>query len=190
MNGPTVDSHVSKLESLFDPPRPREVCDWRAVEQTLKSTLPRDFKDFWTKFGPGILGFRNTDPEFLVLHSPYVGSGYTRFPDCVAIMAENYRGLRTDFPQYHPHAVWPEKHGILGFGHDTNGNEYFFKTAESPDNWTIQSWGRHQDDRHFEVGFSEFLWEVAHNRILIADGFQGKAGDPGDAVWTPMDETG
>ena len=164
------------------------VCDWHVIEEGLQLSLPADFKDFWRSFGPGTLGFRATDPEFLVLHSPYSTPGYTRFPDCVTIMGENYRDLRSEFPQYHAHAVWPEPAGILGFGHDTNGNEYFLKTNGAPDEWTVQLWGRHQDDEHFEMGFSEFLWEFAHNRVLVAEEFQGQAGDASDVVWTATNE--
>src|SRR5689334_15675251 len=103
-----MESYVPKLKVLLSPGAPRKICDWNAVEQSLKVSLPDDFKDFWSTFGAGTLGFRSTDPEFMVLHSPYLAPGYLRFPDCVAIMGDNYRGLRAEFPQFHPHPVWPE----------------------------------------------------------------------------------
>src|SRR5882762_8522719 len=110
-----MKSCVSKLQLLLGPVAPEKVCDWHAIEKSLKVSLPEDFKEFWSNFGPGMLGFRNTDPEFLVLHSPYFEAGYARFPDCVTIMAENYRGLKAEFPEYLPHTVWPEPAGLLGF---------------------------------------------------------------------------
>jgi hypothetical protein len=174
-----MKNFVAKLHALLKPRAPGRKVDWRAIEATLGLQLPPDFKEFWDVFPAGCLGFRDLDSSLLVLHGPGGSSEYTKFPDCVRVMSDVYMDLRSQFPEMHPHRLWPENSGLIGFAHDTNGVEYFLR----PVDWQIQTRGD-GEDAHIEYTFSEFLWELAHNRVLIAEAFQGAPNDCSLAVWT------
>ena len=93
-------------------------------------------------------------------------------------MSNVYSGLREKCPELFEHRVWPEEEGLIGFAHDTNGCEYFLR----PTDWHIQMLGD-GENRHIEHTFSAFLWELAHNRVVIAEAFQGEPNDNSLAIW-------
>jgi hypothetical protein len=179
MVGKMMKNFAPELRRLLKPGVPQRRCDWAAVEATLGLALPVDFKEFWDVFPSGCLGFRERDPTLLVLHGPFGPSAYLRFPDCVRVMADSYRRLRAQFPALHPHRMWPEQGGLIGFAHDSNGTDYYLR----PDDGKVQAWGDGEATLH-PYTFSEFLWEVAHNRVLIAEAFQGPANDSSLTVWS------
>lgn len=170
---------VAALAKLLKPNPPAKQLNWVTVESGLGISLPLDYKEFWSHFSTGCIGFTGLDEQLFVLHSPYSDDPYLGFPACVSTMSDANRNLREEFPEIMTHRVWPEHSGLIGFAHDSNGVDYFLHSS----NWHVHAVG---DGVHEDYGcrFSEFIWRLAHNDILIAPAFQGAPGSPDLTIWT------
>ncbi|MEW2357664.1 hypothetical protein [Spirillospora sp. NPDC029432] len=66
-------------------------------------------------------------------------------------MGDQYRSFRSQRPEDHPFAAWPEPGGFLSWGNSVNGDHLRWLTQGEPDRWPVALWPRHSDD-HRVVG--------------------------------------
>lgn len=79
--------------------------------------------------------------------------------EIVACTCYAYLLSKSQFPEYYPYDVYPEKDGILACGNDIDGDEIYFKTASNPQDWTIVVYDRCSGDHYeYNMGIVEFLY--------------------------------
>jgi hypothetical protein len=159
------------LDRLFElaPPPDHPVnatvheSDWKAVESTVGTKLPVDYKNIINRYGSGDFC------DLLILLNPFcvkddlnllyqVGSE----PELYGPMLESYNeGRFGAWPENCPFSVYPEPGGLLPLACDSNGRDYFWLTEGEPDAWTIirYDWRGGWDYKHFESSVVEFLVE-------------------------------
>ena len=111
--------------------------DWAAVEQFLGSSLPGDYKS--------LVGDGNAlvfDGE-LFIASPFDRRPTTSLVPLVASASWAAAVLRSSFPEDFDMPIFPEPGGILCWGVDGGGGEYFWDTRpDDPNQWTVVITGR------------------------------------------------
>jgi hypothetical protein len=126
---------LERLRRLLPPPaEPVErgrPDGWPAVEQSLGTGLPSDFKGFTELYGSG------TVDDFLYFFNPF-----TQGPDGNLVVERDrvlagYRQTRAHFPERLPWPPFPEPGGVLPLGRTDNGDELYWVTNGQPDGWPV-----------------------------------------------------
>jgi hypothetical protein len=126
---------LERLRRLLPPPAdPVEAGrpdGWPAVEQSLGTGLPSDFKGFTELYGSGKVD------DFLYLFNPF-----TQEPDGNLVVERDrvlagYRQTRARFPERLPWPAFPEPGGVLPLGRTDNGDELYWVTDGEPDGWPV-----------------------------------------------------
>ncbi len=117
---------IAELKELVPPPAtPFEVgtlAQWREVEAELGTALPRDYRDFVFAYGSGLFA------GLYRVYNPFAASEY------IALVAQGRRVCgynresRRSYPERFPYPYFPEPGGLLPWGNDENGNDYFWLT--------------------------------------------------------------
>jgi hypothetical protein len=126
---------VEEIMAVVRPPeKPDEVEDensWAFIERELGITLPSDYREFIFRFGSGVLCY-----HFRVFNV-FSKDQYIGLPG-VHRVCENLRAFKKEEgDEYIPYAIFPERPGILPWGNDCNGNEYYWFTQGGPEEWTV-----------------------------------------------------
>jgi hypothetical protein len=123
---------LDELTTLVPPPkRPKEISPatrWRQAERELGSRLPADYRQFVHTYGTGLFA------GLYCVHTPYCKDPYLNLVRYVEMVSEDLRS-RDDVP-FAVHPDWP---GLLLWGHDENGNYYYWLTKGDPDRWQVVS---------------------------------------------------
>jgi hypothetical protein len=171
-----------ELAALVPPPaKPAETgagLKWADVEKKLKTPLPADYKSFIEAYGTG--KFAN----FYFVYNPFSEADSYNLRDNVKRLREDYKILRADEPENCPYPIYPSKAGILPWGNDENGNNYFWVTKGTPDEWLVVADNcRGLGFIEYDCSFSDFLGGVLKGEIKPLS--SGEYPRPSDRVFTP-----
>ena len=114
-----------------DPVEPGRPDGWPAVEATLGTRLPGDFKGFTELYGSGKVD------DFLYLFNPFTqGLDGNLVVEKDRVLAA-YRQTRARFPERLAWPPFPEPGGVLPLGRTDNGDELYWVTDGDPDRWSV-----------------------------------------------------
>lgn len=160
---------VQQLARLIPPPaKPREVgtvAQWQAVERDLGTALPSDYREFIERYGSGLLA------RFYVIFSPFSSNENVALLSCVRSICKYQREFQQEWSDRVTYPIWPEPGGLLPWGTDDNGNDYFWRTNGAPDQWIVA----HDDMRNggyrlHDCSMSEFLVQILTGEIAALTG--------------------
>jgi hypothetical protein len=126
---------LDRLRRLLPPPaepvEPGRPDGWTAVEAALGTGLPTDFKGFTELYGSGKID------DFLYLFNPFTqGQDGNLVAEKDRVLAA-YRQTRARFPERLPWPPFPDEGGVLPLGRTDNGDELYWVTDGSPDDWPV-----------------------------------------------------
>jgi hypothetical protein len=125
---------IAHLKRLVRPPAlPTDVgslADWRLCEQRLGVILPSDYRDFIFTYGTGLFA------RFFRVYSPFANGAMSLYSS-VQDTCKWRRETKRDFPDRVPYPIYPERPGILPWGNDENGHDYYWLTRGKPDDWIV-----------------------------------------------------
>jgi hypothetical protein len=123
-------SSLQKLVAIVPPPKkPKAVgtaAQWRTAEEKLGHKLPEDYCQFVRVYGSDLFA------GFYVVHTPGQRSVHGNLVDYLGLMASHF-AWRNQL-EFNIH---PSRPGLLVWGHDENGNYYYWLTKGEPDRWTV-----------------------------------------------------
>jgi hypothetical protein len=127
---------IKQLKQLVAPPRsPTEVGtaeEWAAAERSLGVRLPHDYRGFVFAYGSGLFA------RLYIVYNPFATSRYIRLQERVRVVCEIERGTKRSFgAKFVPYPIFPEPGGILPWGRDENGNDYYWRTGGPPSRWKV-----------------------------------------------------
>ena len=153
--------------------------DWNLLEAQVTFTLPEDYKLICEIFGAGSFGWQETDTHFLTLSSPLIAIESSIpiavFPDNIYAVSNSFNELLNEFPDNYPSLqFYPDMHGLINWGHDSNGNYYFWnpKDLTDPQQWKIFIIKRDGRCVDFDGNLVACLIDILTNQLVIASGFQ------------------
>ena len=155
---------VDRLKAIVPPPqRPFEVEGldrWRAVELKLGVTLPVDYRDFIFGYGSGLFA------RFYGIYSPFAASEWTNLLTSVERVCRGLGQIKRDWPEQVPYLIYPDCPGLLPWGRDENGNDYYWLTKGPPNTWQVVSDEvRGEGLRHHECNMTDFLSDILTGEI-------------------------
>lgn len=126
--------HLDKLRSLVEPPKePLDTQgDWDAVEKELRTPLPADYKKLIATYGTGLI----SDCDLGVMN-PFSRVPALNLIRRVRSAEEPYQALHDGYPEDFPYPLWPRPGGIILWGNDGDGNDYFWLPAQEMQDWSI-----------------------------------------------------
>ncbi len=123
---------LKQLQQIIPPPAdpiyPGGYSDWTKLKSRPVPELPKSLFDITEHYGSGRF-FQGS----LEVMNPF-DPDYQRFVDQKLAALKL---LREQTPEYYPYAPYPEELGVLPFGHDDNGNLFFWLTTGKVDSWSI-----------------------------------------------------
>jgi hypothetical protein len=126
-----LDRLTQLLPPPADPVEPGRPDGWAAVERSLGTALPGDFKAFTQQYGSGTVG------DFLYLFNPFAaGQDGNLVAEKDRVLAA-YRQTRARFPDRLALPPFPEPGGVLPLGRTDNGDELYWVTDGDPDHWPV-----------------------------------------------------
>ena len=161
---------IQELKKLVPPPdRPSEVGSleaWREIERKIGLVLPSDYRDFIFTYGSGLFA------QFYRVCNPFDPSEWISLYASVERVCNSEGEIKRKFPDQVPYPIYPQEAGILPWGNDENGNEYFWLTQGAPDTWLVLSDEvRGEGFREYGCSITEFLTKVliGHIEALASD---------------------
>ncbi len=128
---------IAALTKLVPPPKqPLQVgslAEWELAERKLCLALPSDYRDFVFTYGTGLFA------GFYRVYSPFATERSMSLVPAVADTCEWRLNTRKEFPERVPYPIYPESGGILPWGNDENGHDYYWLTRGSPEDWIVLS---------------------------------------------------
>lgn len=153
--------------------------DWDLLEAKINLTLPEDYKLICEILGAGSFGWQGASPDFLTIASPLISSQSSIpiavFPDNIFSVSNSFKELVAEFPDNYPSVqFYPDVNGLINWGHDSNGNYYFWKPDGVSDarQWGVFVIKRNGQFIDFDGNLLNFLINVLTNQLVIASGFQ------------------
>lgn len=179
-NQPLVFSRVEEVCRLLDvEPLKRFKINWGFIESKIEFVVPEDYKLICEIFGAGSFGWKETDTHFLTLSSPLIAIENSIpiavFPDNIYAVSNSFKELLNEFPENYPKLqFYPETMGLINWGHDSNGNYYFWnpKGLSDPQQWKIFIIKRDGRFIDFNGNLVACLIDILTNQLVIASGFQ------------------
>ena len=159
---------IEELVTFIPPPdEPRDADgDWSAAEVALAVRFPSDFRQMIQRYGTG---------EFyagLLILNPLN-------PWCqrqIAKELKNYRVIREAMEL--SLRLHPESPGLFPWGHDSNGNGFFWLTEGAPEQWPVVQVGHNEEENphRADVDITTFLVRYGQHKypeMLAPNGFSG-----------------
>lgn len=147
---------IEQLIALIRPPRgPIDGDgDWTVAETQFGVQFPADFKEMTRRYGTGCFY------SDLYIINPLTRWGRERVNERLDI----YRELR-DACEFSL-LLHPEPSGLLPWGHDSNGNGFFWLVEGEPDQWPVVQIAHEAEETPFrrDVNITTFLVEFVQNR--------------------------
>src|SRR5438128_2571968 len=126
---------IAELKKLVPPPAtPFEVgslAQWREVEAELGTRLPRDYRDFVFAYGSGLFA------GLYRVYNPFGADEYMALVTQGRRVCGYNRESQWSDPKRFPYPYFPEPGGLLPWGNDENGNDYFWLTEGPPTKWVV-----------------------------------------------------
>jgi hypothetical protein len=174
---------IAAVKKLVLPPKqPLQVGsldEWRLAEQKLGLGLPSDYRDFVFTYGTGLFA------GFYRVYNPFATGKSMSLLPAVKDTCEWRGKTRKEFPERVPYPIYPESGGILPWGNDENGHDYYWLTRGSPDAWIVLSDDvRGKGFAEHTCSMTEYLLAVLEGRIapLCGDAFTTR-----DFVFEPFE---
>ncbi|MEZ6140925.1 MAG: SMI1/KNR4 family protein [Zavarzinella sp.] len=150
---------LTLLKNIIPPPAtPSEVgtlSQWRDFENSLGIQLPADYRDFIFTYGSGLFA------GFYLVYNPFSTSQYISLLPSITRVCSINRESKKEFPDRFPYSYYPETNGLLPWGNDENGNDYFWLTKGKPDEWqVVQDENRGKGIQTHPFTFTQFLVSI------------------------------
>jgi hypothetical protein len=171
------------LKSLVPPPtQPFEVGSfeqWQSFEKQLGLTLPSDYRDFVFAYGSGLFA------RFYRIYNPFSNSEWINLRSSVQRTCGWILETKRDWPDHVPYDIYPACPGLLPFGNDENGNNYYWLTKGSPDSWpVIQDEVRGDGFFRHDCSMTDFFCGVLNGKIEPLAGGYPNTEDCVFEAWT------
>jgi len=159
---------------LPSPERARDVnVEWEAVEATVQTALPNDYKEFIQRYGTGKID------DFLWVLSPATNNSHLKLAqrkDAILRALREHRESLAGLGRKLPFAIFPEPGGLLPWGFTDNGDVCYWRTGSDPNTWrVVVNDGRGSMWEEFAGTMTEFLTALLSRRhvseILTNDEF-------------------
>jgi hypothetical protein len=164
-------SSLDELQAMLGEPRPRHSHpdDWKEVEQHTGSALPGDFKAFLDAYGSGVVS-----GELVVFHPHGSSPLLQRMRQTHQMFGERRdEALGRGDEDHFPYPFHPSPGGLISWGYDYSGNEYFFLPCDpDPDLWKIVTMVHEEGCETFDGPFSGFVLAFVR-RLLDVDPYHG-----------------
>jgi SMI1-KNR4 cell-wall len=156
------------------PPKPFEVGtikQWRKIEEGLGLKLPRDYREFVFAYGSGLFA------GLYRVYNPFAKSRYTALLSQAKQVCDINRASQRSNPKRFPYPYYPDPGGLLPWGNDENGNDYFWLTEGPPTKWVVvQDNNRGEGIRVQPLSMTGFLAGILQRRIKpLASGYPRKS---------------
>jgi hypothetical protein len=155
---------ITTLTKLVPPPpTPQETGapqDWQAIEHQLGSRLPDAYKALIQSYGTG--GFN----EFIYVHNPFAANPHRNLLALKDPILDAYRSSQQNFPDEYPIPTYPQPGGLLPWARSDNGDEFFWRTEGTPDQWTVFVLkARNARQFHYALSTTDFLVALLTNKL-------------------------
>ena len=162
---------ITAPEKTFDTGSSEE---WNKFEKEIGIIFPDDYKKIIRKYGTG--GLEN----FIWFLTPFDSDNNVNYVKRMRWMLDAYNVSKSKFPDDFKYNTYPEKDGLLPWGYTDNGDELYWKTSSSPENWEIVIYESASSENHnYKMSLAEFLYKLITKQlicdILPDDLFNGKA---------------
>jgi hypothetical protein len=160
---------IAELKKQVPPPsKPFEVgslARWRKIESQLGLKLPRDYREFVFAYGSGLFA------GFYRVYNPFAASEYTGLLSSSKRICDMNRESQPGNPERFPYKYYPEPEGLLPWGNDENGNDYFWLTKGPPTNWVVvQDENRGNGIRVQPYSMTGFLVAILQRKVRALAG--------------------
>lgn len=162
---------LTTLKKLVPPPtkiNTGTLKTWQKVERSLGLKLPRDYREFIFSYGGGLFA------DFYLVFDPFSTDQYLNLASRIQMNCQKLRELcESNGPDYIPYPIYPEKGGLLPWGNDENGNEYYWLTEGPPTKWKVVQDNVRGDGFYCHpFGMVEFLTKIQQRKIpALASGY-------------------
>lgn len=145
------------LQRRIPPPvTPNEVGgSWDTVFRALGTPLPDDYCQFVDSYGTGYLA------RFYTVVNPFSTNRYVNMMRRLD-MIRSSESQSTFFPDA-GYCFYPEDGGLIPWMLDDNGNDYFWRTAGSPNDWPVVQC------EHRGSGFTEYPMTMSAFLLAVFD---------------------
>lgn len=126
---------LSRLIQLVTPPKnPFEIGtleEWHERESQIGVSLPADYREFVFTYGTGLFA------GFYRIYNPFAASQTMSLMESITRVCEQNRISQQSFPERFPYRYFPEPCGLIPWGNDENGNDYFWLPDGLPETWNV-----------------------------------------------------
>ncbi len=126
---------LSRLIQLVTPPtNPFEIGtleEWHELESQIGVSLPPDYREFVFTYGSGLFA------GFYRVYNPFAASQYMSLMKSIARICDQNRISQQSFPDRFPYRYFPEPGGLIPWGNDENGNDYFWLADGPAETWSV-----------------------------------------------------
>ena len=138
--------YVELLENVIVAPEMgfngKNIEEWNEFEKEIGIIFPDDYKKIISKYGT--CGLDN----FIWFLTPFDSDKNVNYVKRMRWMLDAYNVSKSKFPNYFPYNTYPEENGLLPWGYTDNGDELYWKTSSSPDNWEIVIYESASSENH------------------------------------------
>ena len=130
---------------------------WPQVEESIGLTLPDDFKQIVTCYGPGIWA------DWIILVTPQASDSPYELVSYASSILEGERGFLSDLTaeqraEEFPYTLFPEPGGLYPFGYSGGGDNFYWRTAGHPNDWpVVLNYSRDTATTEFPFGIGRLL---------------------------------
>lgn len=135
--------------------------DWAEIEQAIGTALPSDYKDFVETFGTGRIG------DFVSVHNPFSQLSLTNLESMIEYTCMVLQAILETPGRSLPFGIHPDSPGLLSWGKDDNGTDYYWYTDGAPDDWPCvvlelqgKKWQR------FDMPMTDFLAQAFAGELI------------------------
>lgn len=168
------------LNVMPAPVQPEEASgDWGAVETSLGTGLPQDYRYFVETYGTGQID------DFLGVLNPFSAGPFYNLLSAGRAHLDGLIQLRSELGTFLPYPLFPEVGGLLPIAITDNGDTIHWLTNGPPDEWTIVvEDSRAPECEAYDMSFNQFL--TAWIGGLISSDILQPLGKDGHAIFTPV----
>ena len=163
---------IDKLTKLVPPPKkPTEVGtlkQWAAFEKELGTELPEDYRDFVFRYGSGLFA------SLFRVYNPFAASEFIALLPSVKQICDIARDAQEYSERDYPYPIFPKPGGILPWGNDENGNDYYWLMKGPTSKWTVVVGFHGFGCKPFKYTMTEFLLATVSNKVKRVGEFQAE----------------